>query len=181
MVLLICAIGGSLLVEFRTRPGKSIRLALVWGLIFVGAVAAVGLWKDLRQDVAPQTVIGPGGRMEVPLDESGHAQLTADVNGEPIRFVVDTGATSMALSRSDARRAGIDLDALAFTGEARTANGVVGTASVTLRSVSLGGVTDDDVPAVVIGGDLDQSLMGMSFLRRFARVTIEGDQLVLER
>ena len=50
-----------------------------------------------------------------------------------------------------------------------------------IGTVTVGDITDTDVPAVVIGGELDQSLLGMSYLRRFARVGIEGDTLVLER
>lgn len=181
LVLLAGAVGSFLLVEFRRRPGTMARQALAWVLIFVGVLAAAGLWQDVRQQVAPRAVAGPDGRLEVPLDADGHAQLTAEVNGVPVRFVVDTGASMMALRQRDARRVGIDPDRLAYVGQAQTANGIVGTAGVTLDSVTVGGVTDDKVPAVVIEGELDRSLMGMSFLRRFARVSIEGDVLVLER
>ncbi|MRX51059.1 TIGR02281 family clan AA aspartic protease [Paracoccus sp. S-4012] len=181
LALLLAAIGGFLIVEFRGRGGQALRQALAWGLIFVGVIAAGGLWQDVRQSVAPEARVLEGGRIEVPLDPSGHAHLTAEVNGVPVRFVVDTGATMLALRQRDARRVGIDPDRLAYTSQARTANGIVGTAPVRLDSVSLGGVTDHDVPAMVIGGELDRSLMGMSFLSRFARVSFEGGMLVLER
>ena len=55
------------------------------------------------------------------------------------------------------------------------------TARVMIGTLTVGDITDTDVPAVVIGGELDQSLLGMSYLRRFARLGIEGDTLVLER
>lgn len=181
LVLLAVAIGGFLIVEFRARPGQTSRQVLAWGLIFVGAVAAAGLWEDVRDRVAPVQRLGEGGRIEVPVGPSGHAELTAEVNGAPIRFVVDTGASSLALRLRDARRAGLDPARLAYTQQAQTANGLVPTAPVILDTVTLGGVTDTRVPAVVIGGDLGQSLMGMSYLRRFARVSFEGDLLVLER
>ena len=181
LVLLAVAVGGFLIVEFRAKPGRTSRQMLAWGLIFIGAIAAAGLWQDVRDELAPMQTVLPGGRIEVPVDSSGHAQLTALVNGVPVRFVVDTGASQLALRRRDARRAGIDPDNLAYTGRARTANGIVGTAPVMLDSVVLGEIRDERVPAVVIDGDLDRSLMGMSYLRTFARVSFEGDWLVLER
>lgn len=181
LVLLLVAVGGFVLVEFRGRAGQATRQALAWGLIFVGVIAAAGLWQDVRESVAPAARVLEGGRIEVPLGPDGHAHLTAELNGVPVRFVVDTGASMIALRSRDAHRVGIDPDRLAYTGRAQTANGIVGTAPVRLDSVTLGGITDENVPAVVIEGALDRSLMGMSFLRNFARVSFEGDLLVLER
>lgn len=181
LVLLAAAVGSFLIVEFRAKPGQMARQMLAWGLIFIGAVAAVGLWQDVRDRLAPVQRALPGGRIEVPVDASGHAQLTALVNGVPVRFVVDTGASQIALRRRDARRVGVDPDSLAYTGQARTANGLVGTAPVILDSVEIGQIRDEGVPAVVIDAELDRSLLGMSYLRLFSRVSFEGDLLVLER
>lgn len=181
LVLLLIAVGGFLLVELRASPGKTLRQAAAWGLIFLGAIALAGLWGDIRQAVAPQARMLEGGRIEVPLGNDGHFHLTAQVNGTPVRFVIDTGASSIALGPRDAARVGIDPEELAYVGQARTANGVVETAPVTLDSVTLGEIQDSRVPAMVLRSDLDQSLMGMSYLSRFARVSIEGSLLVLER
>ena len=181
LVLLLIAVGGFLLVELRAQPGKTLRQAAAWGLIFLGAIALAGLWGDIRNAVAPQARMLEGGRIEVPLGNDGHFHLTAQVNDTPVRFVIDTGASSIALGPRDATRVGIDLDALAYVGQARTANGVVETAPVTLDSLTLGEIHDSKVPAMVLRSDLDQSLMGMSYLSRFARVSIEGDRLILER
>ena len=67
--------------------------------------------------------------MEVPRSADGHYYLTMEVNGAPIRFVVDTGATELVLSRADAERAGIDTGGLIYSGRAFTANGMVETAA----------------------------------------------------
>ena len=120
-------------------------------------------------------------RIEVPMDASGHFILTAQANGETLRFVFDTGASFIALSPDDARTIGIDPDELAYVGIAETANGQVETAPVTIDRFVLGDFEDVNVPAVVIRADLSGSLLGMSYLRRFARVSFEGDLLVLER
>lgn len=181
LVLLLVAVGGFLLFELRARPGKTLRLAAAWAMIFLGVIALAGLWGDIRQAVAPQARMLEGGRIEVPMGGDGHFHLTARVNGQPVRFVIDTGATTIALAEDDARRAGIGPDSLAFVGQARTANGMVQTATVMLDSLTIGEIAEYDVPAVVLRSDLDLSLMGMSYLSRFARVSIEGNRLILER
>lgn len=181
LVLLLVAVGGFLLFELRARPGKTLRLAAAWAMIFLGVIALAGLWGDIRQAVAPQARMLEGGRIEVPMGGDGHFHLTARVNGQPVRFVIDTGATTIALAEDDARRAGIGPDSLAFVGQARTANGMVQTATVMLDSLTIGEIAEYDVPAVILRSDLDLSLMGMSYLSRFARVSIEGNRLILER
>ncbi len=181
LVVLLIALGGFLVVEFRHNPGKSTRQALAWGLIFVAVIAAAGLWGDVRDRIAPhQQVVNPG-RIEVPMGRDGHFQLVADLNGVPVRFVVDTGASSLALRERDARRIGVDPDKLPFAGRAQTANGLVDTSAVVIDRIDIGDIRDEHVPAIVIRGGLDRSLMGMSYLRRFARVSFEGNRLILER
>lgn len=96
-------------------------------------------------------------------------------------FVIDTGATEMVLSLEDARRVGLDTAALAYVGQARTANGVVPIAQVVLDEVALGGISDTNVRASVNGGQMDGSLLGMGYLERFSKIEIEGDRLVLTR
>ena len=181
LVLLLIAVGGFLLVELRERPGKTLRMAAAWGMIFLGAIALSGLWPDIRNAITPEVRMLEGGRIEVPIGDDGHYHLTAEVNGTAIRFVIDTGASSIALGPRDAERVGIDLDNLAYIGEARTANGIVETAPVRLDTLTIGDIRDENVPAMVLRSDLDQSLMGMSYLSRFARVSIEANRLILER
>ena len=181
LVLLLIAVGGFLLVELRERPGKTLRMAAAWGMIFLGAIALSGLWPDIRNAIAPEARMLEGGRIEVPIGNDGHYHLTAEVNGTAIRFVIDTGASSIALGPRDAERIGIDPENLAYIGEAQTANGTVETAPVNLDSVTIGDIRDESVPAVVLRADLEQSLMGMSYLSRFARVSIEAGRLILER
>lgn len=182
LVLLGAAIIGYLLVANRDRLGTLLRQATLWGLIFVGLIAAVGLWQDIRSASAPrQTVFSAAGRVEVPRSMDGHYYLTLDVGGVPVRFVVDTGATDVVLSQADARRIGLDPARLAYTGSARTANGVVRTARVRLPEVRLGDIVDRNLSAWVNEGQMEESLLGMAYLQRFRRIEIERDRLVLTR
>ena len=98
-------------------------------------------------------------------DRRGHFSLTATVNGAPTRFVVDTGASLVALTLDDARAAGIGRSELIFNQVTQTANGRVRFASVMLREVRVEQLSIENVPAAVIE-NLDQSLLGMSFLKR---------------
>lgn len=179
--LLGAAIAGWFVVQNRDRLGQVAQQAAIWTLIFIGAIAAAGLWSDIREDAMPrQTMIGAEG-IEVPQARDGHYYLTLEVNGAPINFVVDTGATDMVLGREDARRAGIDPEELTYLGSAVTANGTVRTARVRLDSVALGPIEDEGLSAVVTDGDLAGSLLGMGYLRLFGRIEIENGTLVLTR
>lgn len=181
LLLLLLAVGGFLVFEFAARPGRALRQAAAWAMIFLGVVALAGLWDDIRHSVLPGARMLDGSRIEVPLAQDGHFRLKAQVNGAAVLFVVDTGATTIALAPQDARRVGIDPQSLSYLGEARTANGVVSTAMVVLDSLTIGDIRDEKVPALVLRSGLDLSLMGMSYLSRFARVSIEGNRLILER
>lgn len=169
-------------VQNRERLGRKLQYLAAWGLIFLGAIAAVGLWGDIRQTVMPsQAVFADEGRVELPRAPDGHYYVSLDINGVPTRFVIDTGATGMVLTQHDAERAGLDAGNLTFHGEASTANGVVRTAPVRLDTVALGPFTDRDIRAYVNGGSMRTSLLGMSYLQRFERLEISGGRLILER
>ncbi|MFN4131295.1 MAG: TIGR02281 family clan AA aspartic protease [Paracoccaceae bacterium] len=178
--LLLTAIGGYLVVEFRGRMGQALRTAAAWGLIVIGLMAGYGLWQDLRTDILPQQALIEGGDIRLPRAADGHYYLTLTINGTPVPFMVDTGASQVVLSLSDAQRLGIDPSRLAFIGEARTANGIVRTARVTLNDVALGPHRDNRLSAVVNQGDLDTSLLGMSYLGRY-RIEIAGGEMILRR
>lgn len=177
-VLLLVVIGGAMLFELSGRGGKALRQAVLWVVIFAGAIFAANWWIE---GSGPRQQLVQGGRIEIPMGRDGHFRLTARLNGVDVRFLVDTGASSIALGPEDARRIGIEPDDLAYIGSAMTANGEVPTAPVTISEFAIGDIVDRNVRAWVIGGDLDGSLLGMSYLRNFARVGFEDDLLVLER
>ncbi|WP_295315097.1 TIGR02281 family clan AA aspartic protease [Roseobacter sp.] len=182
LVLLGLMIAGFFVAQNRMSLNKTLQSAAVWVLIFFGVVAIYGLWGDIRQTVMPQQVsFAETGQIVVPRSPDGHYYIRADVNGASTLFVLDTGATEMVLTQDDARRAGLDPQALNYTGRAMTANGEVRTAPVWLESVTLGAVTDRNLPATVNGGEMSQSLLGMTYLQRWGRIEIEGGELTLTR
>lgn len=182
LVMLLGAVVFWFVTANRGSFGKIAQQAVMWVLIFFGVVAVYGLWGDIRQTIVPQqSVFSEAGRIEVPRSPDGHYYLTLDVNGVPTRFVVDTGATSIVLQKEDAVAAGIDPGDLIYAGTAMTANGPVRTARVVLDTIGVGGVTDRRVGAFVNEGAMPESLLGMSYLQRFARLEIAGGTLILER
>lgn len=112
-------------------------------------------------------------------DARGHFVTEGSVNGNPVRFLVDTGATSVVLPGRDAERLGLDYRK-GERGLNQTANGVVATYSVTLDSVRLGDIEVTAVDAVVIEQGLNIALLGMSFLNR-VEMKREGQSMVLIR
>lgn len=180
--LLLAMVLSWFVAQNRRSIGKLAQQALAWGLIFVGVIAAIGVWDDIRQTIVPtQSVLTETGQIEVPRARDGHYYLTLVINDEPVDFLVDTGASQVVLSHSDAERLGLVTPDLAYTGRAMTANGEVRTAPVRLDSVELGPVLDRNVRAWVNEGEMDKSLLGMSYLQRWNRIEITGNALVLSR
>ena len=139
------------------------------------------MWGDIRQTVMPtQQVLSETG-ISVPRQADGHYYLTLEVNGSPVDFVVDTGATQVVLTQRDAQRIGIDPSELRYLGRANTANGVVETADVWLDQVALGPIVDEGVRAVVNKGAMENSLLGMTYLSAFDTIQIRDNELVLIR
>lgn len=111
-------------------------------------------------------------------DPRGHFNLTATVNGAPVRFVLDTGASLVALTLDDARAAGIAPSDLVFDQTTQTANGRIRFASVTLREIRIEQLSIENVPAAVIE-NLEQSLLGMSFLKRVKSFEMREGKLTI--
>lgn len=125
--------------------------------------------------------VASGPVVEIAAGRNGHFHTEADVNGRPIAFLVDTGATMIALSYEDAERAGIYLNSSDFTHTVTTANGRARVAPVKLDRVSIGDITVRDVQAAVSEpGLLKTSLLGMSFLGRLSRFDMRSGLLVLQ-
>jgi aspartyl protease family protein len=157
--------------------------------------------KGLIAFVIVGTVVGlmmPGGRSSrstapeatsttysaVPVEtrvrrsEAGHFYVHALVNGQLVRFVVDTGATTVALTPGDAERAGVKVDPSAFDVVGMGAGGPVRGQIVQLDSVNLDGKQVNHIRAMVIDG-ADISLLGQNYLSQIRSVQMAGDEMIL--
>jgi aspartyl protease family protein len=133
-----------------------------------------------------QHVVRSGGEsgeanvVKLKADGRGHFVTLGSVNGSAVRFLVDTGATMIAMGRSDAERARIDYLKSGRPSASMTANGIVRTWVVKLNSVQIAGVTLHNVDAAIHDSDLPLALLGMSFLNRM-EMQRDGDTLTLKR
>jgi aspartyl protease family protein len=111
----------------------------------------------------------------------GHYWAEAAVNGQRVRFLVDTGATVVALTPADAQRLGIQPASLTYDANVATANGQAHGAGVKLTRVSVGSTHVDNVDALVIDKGLETSLLGMSYLGRLSRFEATPQALILRQ
>ena len=185
LVLLGTVLVGYALVARRQQIGSMLRSLILWGLIITGVAAAWGLWDGMQGPGATQ-MVASGQALELRRGRDGHFRMDLDISPRPgapmqrINFIVDTGASDLVLSPQDAAKLGFGPGDLAFLGTARTANGTVRTARVTLHQVAAGDALHRDVRALVNEGELHVSLLGMAYLSRFSRIEIAGDRLRLE-
>jgi aspartyl protease family protein len=143
-----------------------------------------GKRHTLRVGDAPASVGGGGGgargnKIVLTAGTGGHFMTQGAINGKAVQFMVDTGATSVAMSVNDAERIGIDYRK-GQMGRSSTANGTVTTWRVKLASVRIGDVEVYEVDASVLPANMPFVLLGNSFLTRF-QMQRTNDQLVLER
>lgn len=184
-------LGGKALLVVDGGPPRSVAVGQSHQGVKVIAVGASqaeveiqGVRQTLRMGEGPvgleDDVAGRGdGRIVLQAVSNGHFMTLGQINGHSVRFLVDTGASYVALGAAEAERLGINLRA-AQAGVMGTANGTTQGWRVKLNSVRVGSVTVHEVDAVVLPATIPYALLGNSFLTRF-QMTRTNDQLVLER
>jgi aspartyl protease family protein len=193
------AVGFSLVALYAIATGglrEGGRLRRLLPSLLVLAILAAGAFYVLpRTDLTPllarlagnadgdaATEPVAGGLTSVRIRKNGQGQFIArgDIDGTQTTFLIDTGASSVILRHSDARKAGIDTSALAYTVPVKTANGETTAAAVRLRSLTIGTIRMEGVEALVAApGSLNENLLGMTFLRRLRAYEFAGDFITL--
>jgi aspartyl protease family protein len=147
-----------------------------------GHAAAPASAPAVQVAAAPKPSYSGGSRtVVIERDARGHFATEGVVDGRRIGFMVDTGASVIALTERDASRLGYHPAARDWIGKAQTANGTVRTAPIKLDMVEVGGVMLRNVDAVVMPDEaLSENLLGLSFLSRLRRFEYREGRLVLE-
>jgi aspartyl protease family protein len=158
-------------------------MALAWVAIFLVAALIVGqrdqfarLWNDAfggAQQVQ-------GSAMRIQMAEDGHFWADTQVNGRTVRFMIDSGATTTAMSRDAATAAGITIDESGFPVSIETANGTVEARRARIDRMTLGSINAEDLAVVVAGEFGDTSVLGMNFLSQLESWRVEGRFLILQ-
>jgi aspartyl protease family protein len=185
---------GSLIMHVRHRPIAALRNIAIWAAVFIVLVGGYsyrqeleGAWMDVRARITGELV--PERGTEIGVDgirfnagRDGHFHVEAQVDGAPVSFVVDTGASDIVLTPDDARRLGFDPAQLNYSRAYETANGIVYAAPVRLNEVVVGPIRLENVIASVNQAPLSTSLLGMSFLKRLeGGYEVRNDTLTLWR
>ena len=183
---------GAGVVFSRTPWGSSVKMIAGWLLVLLVFLGGYQYRYEL-QDIASRVTLGlvPGSPLSMTFGDgdtvvrldmlaNGHFGARAMVDGVPVDFLVDTGATSTVLSAVDARRVGIDPSALEYGVPISTANGVTRAARATVDVIGVGSIERRRLPVLVAApGSLGQSLLGMNFIGTLSGFDVRRDVMIL--
>jgi aspartyl protease family protein len=174
-------------ILFRQRFTRALESVLIW--VVIALVLALGYTyrfelRDVADRVLAEFIPGRaatrGHTVEIARGGGGSFSVSTQVNGARVAMVLDTGASAVVLTQEAARAAGLPLEVLNYTVNVETANGRARAAPVTLDRVSIGGITERSVPALIaMPGQLRTNLLGMSFLNRLESWEVRGDKLMM--
>lgn len=184
----VVLVSTALLRGLQGSIGQHLKYVAIWS----GIIAVLALGYAYRSELAevPRrmqmafnvgTPVQVGERtLAVPQGEGGHYVVDGLVNGQRVRFMVDTGATETVLSQDDARRLGIPVDTLNYGYEVETANGKGYSAAYDATSLEIGSIKLEGFRVMVNKAPMNGSLLGMSFLKRLDAFEFRDRQMILK-
>ena len=182
-LVIIVLFGGSM--AYFSRASKNSIMKSLFGWLVIVSVT-FGLYNmgkgdtyTTMADITPSRDVTQTGEMMVERQRDGHFWIMTQINGKNLPMMVDTGASMVVLSKRDARRMGIKLDELRFTGSSSTANGRVSFARTRLDSFKIGHLNFNNFVVTVNGGEMQGSLLGLDALDKFTSYEMRGDMMIL--
>jgi aspartyl protease family protein len=184
---ILVLVSSGLLAPGRLPLGRAARYVGVWagliavlvlGYVFRADLADLGL--RIRSQLIPAYAVQTApGVLALSQSNDGGYYAVGKMNGQPVSFMVDTGASDVVLSPADARRLGIDTAALKYDDIHETANGAGHGARFVVQSLSIGPIQFRDLPVSINQTDMSQSLLGMTFLKRLDSFEFKQGRLLL--
>jgi aspartyl protease family protein len=186
-IAILVFVGGLVLMMFRERLSHALEAMLFWAVLGLLLVIAYTYRFELHEagdrvlaELIPGRAATHGRTVEIVRGQTGDFSVHTAINGARVAMVLDTGASSVVLTQEAAKAAGLPLAMLSYTINVDTANGRTRAAAVTLDRLTIGGLTERAVPALVAQpGQLKNNLLGMSFLNRLESWEVRGDKLRL--
>jgi aspartyl protease family protein len=184
----LALVSAALVFARRTSLGVVARNAGIWAGLGLGLLVGysyraeiTGAFQRVAGELIPSMAVASTPHsLTVTAADDGHFYVMGKVNGAPVRFAIDTGASGVLLAPADAERAGVSLSTLKFDAASETANGVGFAAPYTAPTLEVGSIRLTNVPMAVDKTPMSASLLGMSFLKRMDALEFHGDQLVLK-
>ena len=177
----------SALLARRIPLGQTMKMAAAWVGIFAVGLIIIGQRERLRPlwDGAVRTLTGDdqqvvGDTVRIAASPDGHYYASVTINGTARRMLIDSGATTTALSTETAKAAGVDVDTTGFGEMVETANGTIIANRARIRELRVGGIVANDLAATVSPELGDTDLLGMNFLEQLDSWRVEGRTLVLQ-
>lgn len=176
---------GTMLVRRRIALGRLLSFGST--LALAGVLLTVVLQMShldprlgsVRAGLGADQQVVEGGETRIKLARDGHFWITADVNGEEARFLVDTGATLTAVSGSLAERAGLEPRSSGIPVRIVTANGAVAADLTRIDTLIFGNVEASGIDAVIAPSLGETNVLGMNFLSRLEGWQVKNDTLIL--
>lgn len=192
--LLLLVWSGWFAHQLRHDMRRTLQAIGAWICIFMVAIALYAYraeFKDytdpivnrVRAELTPGTpVVTQPGEATISRSLSGAFVIAGQINGRPSRMMFDTGATSVVLTAETALALGLQIPDSGYRIPVATANGRTTAAPVTLNQISVGQISQRNVPALVARpGALSENLLGMTFLERLHSYEVRNDRLVLRQ
>lgn len=186
LLILVVLISG-LVSRPNLKLGKILKYLGIWsilGFIIISLYAYRYEFSDFKNrvlgEINPSAArVNKSGQIVINLSRDGHFYIDVRINGLSTRFMIDTGASDIVISKSEAERVGINVNRLVFNKAYQTANGTSFGASTSFDELKVGNIKFRNVPASVNSAEMGISLLGMSFLRQFKKYEFYRDRLIL--
>jgi aspartyl protease family protein len=185
--LLIVVLTAGLITRKEVATSKILKYLAIWSGVVIVLIALYSYryeFSDFKNRLFAE--INPAnpqatksGEIVINISQDGHFYVNAKINGQEIRFMVDTGASDIAINMNDARKIGLSTKSLIFNKRYQTANGISWGAGVILEEVEIANVKFSNIAASVGNNNMGVSLLGMSFLKQLKKYEFYQDKLVL--
>jgi aspartyl protease family protein len=187
LILLLVFLASSVLFNRQIKASKVLVQLLIWAVIILVILFIYSFRFDFANvknriagELFPTKVTQINHRqIAISIANDGHFYIDIKLNSKPVRFMVDTGASDISLSLSDAKKVGIDTDNLTSFRRYQTANGTILSGLARVDQMEVANIRFNDVGVAVNDSDMGISLLGMSFLRRFDKYEFYEDRLIL--
>ncbi len=187
LLLLLTLVASGILRSRDFTFGKILQYLTIWSVVALFGVFLYTYRFELSDfksrilgELQPTKArVNSNKQIVINIAQDGHFYVDVKINSTPVKFMIDTGASAITLSKEDALRVGIDLQNLTFNQSYQTANGISYGAATKLSVLEIGNVRFININASVNNAAMGVSLLGMNFLRQFQKYEFYRDRLVL--